>query len=320
MRARGLNLVLVTPAPPGSRHGNRTTALRWARILRGLGHRVTVRQEWAGQPCDLLIALHARKSHEAVARFAAAYPDRPIVLALTGTDLYGDLQTSADAQRSLALASRLIVLQPLALDELSPEQRSRARLIRQSVPARRRPPRKNIQTFDVCVLAHLRPVKDPFRAALASRLLPPSSRVRILQVGAALEPALAEQARAEERDNPRYRWLGDLPRWRALRVVERCRVLVLSSRMEGGANAASEAIVLGVPVLASRVPGNVGMLGPDWPAYFACGDERELAALLLRAESEPRFLADLERRLCALAPLYTPEREQAAWRELLLEL
>jgi putative glycosyltransferase (TIGR04348 family) len=319
-RRAAIRIVLVTPAPPGSRQGNRTTALRWARLLRGLGHRTAVGQEWTGQRCDLLVALHARKSHASIARFAAAHPGRPIALALTGTDLYGDLGTSVEARRSIELATRLIVLQPLALQELPPEHRPRARLIRQSVPAPRRPARKGSRHFDVGVLAHLRPVKDPFRAALASRLLPPSSRVRILQIGAALDPDLAERARAEERGNPRYRWLGELPRGRALRVLSRCRAMVLSSRMEGGANAASEAIVLGVPVLASRVPGNVGMLGEDWPAYFEFGEERQLASLLQRIDEEPRFLADLERRIRGLAPLYVPELEQAAWRELLIEL
>jgi len=91
-----MQVVLVTPAPPASRAGNRNTAVRWARLLRRLGHRVRVCTEWhpatddpveAGAPADLMLALHARRSHPSIMRFREAYPGRPLVLALTGNDL-----------------------------------------------------------------------------------------------------------------------------------------------------------------------------------------------------------------------------------------
>src|SRR5207244_3925037 len=93
--------------------------------------------------------------------------------------------------------------------------------------------------FEVCVVGHLREVKDPFRAALAARMLPASSRVRVLQIGEALTSEYAERARAEERENPRYRWLGGRSRLEALRTLASTRLMVLTSRLEGGANVIS---------------------------------------------------------------------------------
>ena len=109
---------VVTPAPPRSSSGNRVTALRWARVLRGLGHTVAVQQDYRGEACDMLVALHARKSAGAVARFRERNPRGPLVVALTGTDLYSDARNGADVTRSLDLASRVVILQPEALTRL----------------------------------------------------------------------------------------------------------------------------------------------------------------------------------------------------------
>ena len=115
-----MNILIVTPAPSGSRVGNRITADRWAKFLRELGHRVEVSTEYRGKNRDLLLALHAHKSRAAVLRHAAEAPGRPLLLALTGTDLYDDIHTSEEARQSLELATRLIVLQPEAYRELPP--------------------------------------------------------------------------------------------------------------------------------------------------------------------------------------------------------
>jgi putative glycosyltransferase (TIGR04348 family) len=314
-----MNIHMVTPAPLGSRKGNRVTALRWAGLLRQLGHRVVLRQEYRGERCDLLVALHARRSFAAVEAFRRAHPEGPLVLALTGTDLYGEIHTDPVARQALEWASRLVVLQPLGVEELPEHLRSRARVIYQSCQAPNSgPPRKTV--FEVCVLGHLRPVKDPFRTALAARLLPASSRLRVLHAGDALTPAMGEEARAEAAINPRYRWLGDLPRWKALRLLARSRLLVLTSRLEGGANAISEAIAAAVPVLASHIPGSVGLLGADYPGYFPVGDTPALAALLHRAETDPAYYRGLQAWCRRLRPLVRPARERDSWRRLLGEL
>ncbi|MGH2571087.1 MAG: selenoneine biosynthesis selenosugar synthase SenB, partial [bacterium] len=255
---------MVTPAPPGSRAGNRVTALRWAAILRELGHVVAIAEKLPAR-CDALVAIHARKSYRAVQDFRARHRDRPLVVLLAGTDLYGDLRTSAAARASLELADRLLVLQPDATSVLPERFHAKVRVVRQSVARPRGLPRPRPDAFEACVVAHLRPVKDPFRAALAARRLPAESRLSVVHVGAATTETMRRQAVAEEARNPRWRWLGELPREATLIRVASSRLLVLPSKMEGGANVVSEAIVLGVPVLSSRISGSVGILGEDYP-------------------------------------------------------
>lgn len=241
-------------------------------------------------------------------------------MALTGTDLYDTIHTDRAAQRSLELATRLIVLQPLGVEGLPESVRSRARVIYQSVPIPSFRVEKTTARFDVCVMGHLRPVKDPFRTALAARLLPASSRVRVLHLGAALSDDMASQARDEERSNTRYRWLGDVPRGKAMRILARSRLLSLTSLLEGGANVIGEALAMGTPVVSSRIAGSIGLLGEDYPGYFSTGDTRELANLLHRAETEAEFLADLTARCQSKRHLFDPAEERRRWAELLAEL
>ena len=170
-----MTISMITPAPARSRRGNRWTALRWARILRDLGHRVTIEEKYSGRRSDVLVALHARRSFASIERFRREQPARPLIVALTGTDLYGDIRTSREARRSIEMASRLIVLQPLGVKELPAGLRRRTRVIIQSAERPRGKVAQKKDVFEVCVMGHLRPVKDPFRAARAARLLPESS-------------------------------------------------------------------------------------------------------------------------------------------------
>ncbi len=311
---------MVSPTPPTERTGNAVTARRWSRLLRRLGCRVTVAGEYRGQPCDLLVALHARRSAPSVARFRLDFPEAPLVVALTGTDLYRDLDRSPAARRSLEAADRLVVLQPLALERLPGAFWSKAVVIRQSVRMPWIRASDRARHFDVAVLAHLRRVKDPLRAAAAARRLPPESRIRVIHAGAVLEPEFRPRLAEELRTNPRFDWRGEVPRWMAKRILARSRLLVVSSRMEGGANVISEAAVAGIPILATRIPGNVGLLGSGYPGYFEVGDTAGLAALLHRAETDAAFHDALRDEVRSVASHFHPSRERAAWKRLLEEL
>ncbi|MCP3920051.1 MAG: TIGR04348 family glycosyltransferase [bacterium] len=321
VRNQARRIVIVTPAGAGG--GNRVTALRWAKLLRELGESVRVRHEWQGEPASVLIALHARRTAASIDRFAAACPAAPLIVASTGTDLYVDLTGGGEpAERvrtSMRLASRVVVLQPLALSSLPPEVHDRARVVYQSLPAstcESREPKTIDGTFDVCVLANVRDVKDPLLAARAARDLPATSSVRVLHAGSA-SGTESDALETERASNRRYTPLGSLRREAALRVLGRSRLCICTSRVEGGPNAITEALALGVPVLATRIDGCVGLLGTSYPGYFPVGDAAALAALLERAETEPAFLAELQARCRARAWIASPERERESLRALL---
>jgi putative glycosyltransferase (TIGR04348 family) len=315
-----MRIRLITPAPPRSRAGNRATAARWAAILRALGHRVDVSVDYAGEPADLMVALHAWRSADAIAWYAQRFPGHPLVVALTGTDAYRFIHSHpGPTLQSIALADRLVGLHDLIADTVPPEHRAKVRVIYQSArPIARRAPAK--AAFRVCVAGHLREEKDPLRPAYAVRDLPPSSRLRVDHYGGAHTPDWAAAAEAEMAINPRYRWHGEIPHDRLRRVYASAHLLALPSRLEGGANVISEAVVAGLPVVASRIAGSVGLLGVDYPGYYPVEDEAALRALLLCAESDPAFYAVLEAGCAARRPLFTPEREKAGWASLLTEL
>ncbi|HEX2728633.1 MAG TPA: selenoneine biosynthesis selenosugar synthase SenB [Rubrobacteraceae bacterium] len=313
-----MRIALITPAGAESRYGNRRTAERWASFLHDLGHEVVVDEVWDGEAADGMIALHARRSHHSIARFAAAYPERALLVALTGTDLYRDIRCDADAQKSLELATRLILLQEAGLAEWEPRHRAKARVVYQSAePLERRSPSQT--TFDVCVIGHLRREKDPFRAALAAGLLPPDCRIRVIHAGGAREKELAAEAEALMEGNSRYEWLGEVSRERVRELLSRARLLIQSSFIEGGANTISEALAGGVPIIASDIPGNVGMLGEDYPGYYPAGEEYALARLLERAACDPKFYGLLEARCKDRRHLALPDHEREALRVLIEE-
>lgn len=329
-----MRIAIVTPAPPDSRYGNRITAVRWGTILRRLGNRVSILQTYDRKSYDLLIALHARKSHSSIIDFRGNNPSAPIIVALTGTDLYRDIGRNHKAHESLDISNRIVVLQPKAVEELRPSWRKKTRVIYQSVEdkhertgarsssarSRTKAEARTNGNFDVCVIGHLRAVKDPFRTAMAARSLPESSRLRVLQIGGAMTDAMSKRAHRETNTNERYRWLDEQPRSRVRRILSESSLSVISSRMEGGANVLSEAIAASVPILASRIDGNVGILGATYPGYFEVGNTAQLARLLRRAETSPTYLAELNAWSKRLIPLVDPAREGQAWSELIGEL
>ncbi len=278
-----------------------------------------VRERWAGEACDVLVALHARKSARSALAFARAFPARPLIVVMTGTDLYRDIAGSKLAQRAMRAAHAIVTLQPDGIGYLPRAVRAKARAIVQSSPARTGAvsPRAGMQ---VCVLGHLRYEKDPLRAAYALQRLARDVSLRVIQAGAALQPRFARAAERIARANARYRWLGEVTHARALRILRQSDLLVLSSRMEGGANVLSEAIAAGIPVLASDISGNRGILGASYPGYFPVGDTVACAALLERFARDPRFALALRRRVRALAALVRPARERRLWLSLLREL
>ena len=312
-----MHIGMITPAPPRSLSGNRASATRWAGFLREAEHRVTIATDYDGAEYDLLIALHAWRSAEAVERFTTLHPEKPLIVVLTGTDLYRFIHSHPETTlRSIGLADRLVVLHDLAWLSIPEAFRDKIEVICQSArPLKRRlPPAK--RSFDICAAGNLREEKDPLRAAYAGRNLPKSSRIRIIHYGKAHNTKWAQKAQHEMARNPRYKWLGERPHWQVRQAYARSRAMVLSSVMEGGANVISEATVAGLPVIASDIAGSIGLLGRDYAGYYAVENTKALRECLLRAESEPDFLQQLRQQGDAQAQRFTPARESAAWQRL----
>jgi putative glycosyltransferase (TIGR04348 family) len=315
-----MKIQLVTPAPLTLNNGNKITAQRWGAMLKKLGHRVRVQQSYNGESCDVLIALHARRSADSIQQFHQRHPELPLIVVLTGTDLYRDIQRDRKAKQSLELATRLVVLQRMALSELPKGLHGKTRVIYQSSEPFRARSDNTRENFAVCVIGHLREEKDPLRTALAVRHLPAESRIEVTHIGSALNDHLGEKAQAEVSRNPRYRWLGHLSHRKTREILAQSRLTCITSKMEGSSNVLSEALASGVPVIASEIPGLIGTLGKNFRGYFPVGDTRQLTRLLLKAEMDADFYRSLKRQCAAVAKLVEPKRELAEWNRLLREL
>ncbi len=312
-----MQITLITPAPPGSKAGNRATAERWERLLTREGHDVRVVTDYQDEPCDLLIALHAWRSHEAVRRYRNRFPNKPLIVVLTGTDIYDHQHRFPDdTLYSMEQADCLIGLHRRVAQDIPAGFADKLVTVLQSaeqVAGQRDEPEKD--AFQVCVIGHLRREKDSLRAAKAARLLPETSRITVVNAGKAHTPDWQAAAQAEQADNPRFHWLGELDRDASQRLMLNSQVMVISSVMEGGANVVSEACRMGLPILASDISGNLGLLGEEYPGYFRTGDERDLARLLQEMETSPELLATLREWVGDCAQAFTPEAEQASLAE-----
>jgi putative glycosyltransferase (TIGR04348 family) len=309
---------IVTPGTREANNGNWRTARRWATFLAGVAKPI-VQTEWDGEPADIAIALHARRSASSIARLKASRPSLPLVLVLTGTDLYRDLPANAEARRSLELADRIVTLQEDALAHVPQEHRARCQVIFQSAVALA-PARKAAGRLDCIAVGHLREEKDPRTLWRAMRLLDPALPIRLRHVGDALDPVLGREARALAARDARFRWNGSLPHGLARCAIRDAHLLIHPSAMEGGANVIVEAITSGTPVVASRVSGNVGMLGRNHPGYFEVGDAPGLAQLLASLLGNPAALGDLRRACHERRTLFSPARERQSLRRLVLGL
>lgn len=310
-------MLIVSPALAAANNGNWQTASRWARLLRPDFH-TRVLGDWHGEPCDALIALHARRSAHAVAAYTAAHPTRPCIVALTGTDLYRDIRDDSSAQESLRRASHLVVLQEQGIAALPPAMRAKARVIFQSAPTRQPAPPPG-RVLRVIFVGHLRAEKDPMTLLRAASRLACRRDIRIDLIGDGQDCALAESARLAQATQANFRWLGGRPHAETRRRIQRAHLLVNSSLMEGGAHVILEAVRSGTAVVASHVAGNIGMLGEAHAGYFEVGDDAALAALIETACDDALFLARLRAAGESRSALFSPSTEKQRLHQLVAE-
>ena len=317
-----MKILLITPALPHSRTGNRVTATRWKSILTELGHTVTVKtsQEDVSNiddKFDTMLALHAWRSAKSINNFNRQFPQKPLIVALTGTDLYKFIHSHPKATlRSIAQADALITLHDLAYLALPKSARKKVHVVYQSASFIERKKVMHKRYFDICVIGHLRMEKDPLRAAYAARKLPDESRIRIIHYGKAHTPMWATRAEKEMQINPRYIWKHEAPHWKIKQLYAKANLMVLSSKMEGGANVISECCAAGLPVIASKIDGSIGLLGKKYPGYYPYADTASLRKLLLKAEKDDQYLSKLTDACKDKADLFTYENEKSNIKKL----
>ena len=310
-----MKILLVTPALPNSRAGNRVTATRWKTILTELGHKVTLKASCdditqISKKNDVMIALHAWRSADSINYFKQQFPQKPLIVALTGTDLYKFINTRPKPTlRSIKQADALITLHDLAYLAIPKSAHKKVHVVYQSAEFIKRKVNRNKRYFDICVIGHLREEKDPMRTAYAVRKLPDDSHIRVLHFGKARTPVWAERAEKEMHANVRYIWHGEVPHWKINQLYANANLTVLSSRMEGGANVISECCTAGLPVVASKIDGSIGLLGKTYPGYYPCGDTKSLRELLIKAETDAEYLLKLTKACRSKAGLFTYKNE-----------
>jgi putative glycosyltransferase (TIGR04348 family) len=336
-----LRIALITPALSDANNGNWQTAQRWA-VMMASRHTVDLALGVESLPMpvhtyDVLIALHARRSATSVAAFAAACPQKPLWVVLTGTDLYRDIACDEAAQQSIALATVLIVLQEHGVNDLPPELRSKARVVFQSSPLCAPPPpvpcavassaagfavQARIKTpLNIVVVGHLRREKSPETTLAIARLLAQNAlAARIQHIGRLLDDEYSHAVHDAQTDYPaHYQWLGGLAHSESLKHIAQADVLLHPSAMEGGSLTIIEAIQCGKAVIASRVAGHIGLLGMDYLGLFDWGDAVGAVRLLERFASEPSYRTSLYTQCAARRPLFAPEHERQTLLNLLAD-
>lgn len=303
-------VVIVSPALASANNGNWQTAKRYANML-STTCVIRIVNEWDGSRTDdVLIALHARRSYSSIAAWYAQRGSKGLCVVLTGTDLYRDIKQDPQAQQSLAWAKSLIVLQPAGVTELSAKFQDKARVLFQSTTTRQTLLKTNRHARAIMV-GHLRSEKSPQTFFEAATLLAERSDIELRHIGGEHDQVLAQQARDTAAKHPNYQFLGARSHEQTRRYIQRSHVLVHPSVMEGGAHVIMEAICSGVPVLASRIAGNIGMLGEDYAGFFEVGHSRELAKLLIRFREDLSFAAQLQMQCAQRAYLFEAARERS---------
>ncbi len=269
----------------------------------------------------LLIGLHAKRSARIAIRFQRSDPDRRVMIALTGTDVYRDLPRGRNIvtmTKALQSCDRIIALQPLMIDRLPARWQPKTSVVMMDMPTPNsrlpNPTKRKFTkgTLNVCVVGHLRREKDPFRAQLAIRKLKQHGSIKITHAGNALSPRYRQMAEKKNAADPNWNWLGSVSRNRVDQLMRQSDLLVNSSIIEGAPNILFEAMSFALPMIVSRIDGHTAILGTDYPGYFPAGDTDGLRRLLLRAANERCFRESLCQHVRRISKRYKRGNEKQA--------
>ena len=313
-----MKVCVASPYPLSELKGNSVSADRIVKMLNERGIEARGSYGYDSEPADILISLHAIKGAPAIFEFKKKQPKGKVIILMTGTDIYQGLpEGSQIGEEALEEADRIVVPQEAAILKLPEEVRGKTVVIRSSLDSIAIKASPSRSPFVISVVGHLRPVKRSFLTIETLAKRPEWSDIEVWQIGQALDEEMRKKAEVWANDYQRYRWFGGLPRRESLALCAKSSLTINSSILEGGANAVLEAMTMGVPVLASRIEGNVGLLGDDYPGYFEEGQMDEALQAIINQRVD---LQEWIRLSANRLPLFSRERESNLWLELLTEL
>ena len=315
-----MNILILYPDNKNVITGNLCSALQYQKILQGLGYSVEVDFKYTGQRAEVLIAINAAKKNSEIIEFKARNSNAKIVSVLSGTDIYPDpLEKTIE---SMKLSNALVALQPDGLLKVPECYREKTFLIYQSVESiiNVSNPMNHISEFRVTLIANIRSVKDPLVAPYACKHLPVSSKIKIVHIGYCLEKDLGDILIKENENNKRYNWMGGLNELETRKILSQSNVLLITSKNEGAGRVVGEAIELEIPIISTRNPGVLGVLGDDYKGYYPVSNSKVLSKILMRAEDDVDFLGSLNEQCQSKAHLFSPEVEKQSWSKLISEI
>ena len=312
-----MKVCISSPYSLAEPKGNSVTAQRIAGLLRSRGIDARASHGFDGGAADLLVSLHAVKGANAVQEYRRAYPRGKVLVLITGTDIYQSLPAgSEEGEFCLQEAAAIVVPFGRMIGHLAPKWRSKAVVVPSSLEPLNvcASPRKS--PFVISVIGHLRDVKRPFLTIEAISRHPEWREAEVWQIGQALSDQFAQTARQWEERDRRYRWYGGVPRVQCLQLCAQSHLTVNSSELEGGANAVLEAMTLGVPILASRIDGNIGLLGEDYEGYF----EGRMDDKLRDVFKNPQILNSWTQYAQDRLSLFSADCESQSWLDLMNQI
>ncbi len=309
-----LDVLIYSPYHTDDVAGNTVTAQRLARQLGESEEEkwavkiITPQDELVQARC--LIVLNAWRSRQVIERFQEKNPEASVVIILTGTDINHEKihDDQWEVRQTMAKVDRLVVLQAEAVKNLPVELKSKCEVI---LPSVNLPPGLKHQgseggQFRVILAGRFRPEKRPELVLAACRDLPSNTELSLEWYGAMTSDQAAH-----------FSWKGEVCQQELWQEIALSDAFLNASSEEGGANAVCEAIALGVPVIASRISGNIGLLGRCYPGYF---EEGELSSFLEKVSQDRVLYGEMKAAVIERQPLFDDRQESQAWRSLVRAL
>lgn len=315
-----MDILILCPIINALETGLYTTARRWETIFRQLGHNVRIASPSdAVTETDILVALNPVRCSSYLEDLPLS--ETPLIVVLTGTDIYNELKKKPNFYRHLESARVLIGLHPGITEEVPERYRSKLRVIVQSAPNQKSRPQNNILYGQAIFIANLRYFKRPMTVFAAACALNENVNINITHIGDIVDDEYHFWSQPEfHKTVPRYNWLGAKTREDTASALASSDVMLIASSTEGGSNVQSEAISAGVPIISSRNRCVESLLGSDYPGLFDTDNHHQLACLIEKFFVDHSFRELLKSNVSRASYQFSYDLEVEKWKNVIQEI